>query len=123
MVSRVRGSSEIDHRNRKGDYYDGNRFLETHGNRSFPSEDFFYAVLGLTCLGHGNALPPHPSWGGVQGCEEAQQDPGVMLAVGAAGQGRLVASLLCEVGEIAVKPPRKRAEPENRAMQKGKTLG
>lgn len=122
MVSRVRGSSEIDHRNRKGDDHNGNRFLETHGNRSFPSKNSLYPLFCLTAFGHRNALPPHPAGGGVQSFEESQQNPGVMLPVGTAGQGRFIAGLLREVGEAPVEPPGEWAEPEDRAMQKGKTL-
>ena len=123
MLGGVRGGREVNDRNSKGDDHDRNGFLETHSDRSFPSENSFYAMFGLTCFGHRNALPPDSSRGGVQSFEESQQNPGVMLAVGAAGQSGFVAGLFGEAGEVAVEPPRERAEPEEGAMQKGKTLG
>jgi len=46
-----------------------------------------------------------------------------MLSVGTAGQGCLVAGLLGEVRKAPVEPPGEWAEPEERAMQKGKALG
>ena len=45
-----------------------------------------------------------------------------MCAVRAARQGGFVAGFLGEIGEVAVKPPGERAEPEDRAVKQGKTL-
>jgi hypothetical protein len=122
MLGWVRGRREVNDGNRKDNHHNGNRFLKRHSERSFPSENSFYAMFGLSCFCHGDALPPHSSRGGVQGLEEFEQYFGVMFAVGSAGQGSFVAGLFCEIGEVAVKPPGERAEPEDGAVQQGKTL-
>ncbi len=94
-----------------------------HGNRSFPGKNSFNSSFSLTCLGHGDALPPDASGRGVQGFEKIEQDTGVMLAVGPAGEGSLVAGLFGEVGEVAIEKPGERTEPEDRAMEKRQALG
>src|ERR1700680_4175630 len=112
MLGGVRGRNEVYNWNRQGDDQNGDRFLETHSDRSFPSENSFYPMFGLTCFGHRNALPPDSSRGGVQSFEESQQNPGVMLAVGAAGQSGFVAGLFGEDGEGGGEAQRGRAQPE-----------
>jgi hypothetical protein len=53
----------------------------------------------------------------LQGFEESKQSLGVVFAVCSKDQRRFVTCLFRKIGQMPVKPPRQRAEPEDRTVQ------
>ena len=137
LRSRVYGCGEVDYGKCDGDK--GNGFLQAHGEWSFfisfllavlfghlvrsPGENSFDAFDGAGFgLGHGDALPPDASGGGLKGGEKSEQGAGVVGAAGAGGERGLVTRGFGEVREMAVEPPRQRTEPEDGAMDQSNAL-
>jgi hypothetical protein len=71
----------------------------------------------LTRFCHRNALTPHSTGRDLQGFEESKQSSGVVFAVCSKDQRRFVTCLFRKIGQMPVKPPRQRAEPEDRTVQ------
>src|SRR5579862_4440976 len=91
-------------------------------DRSFKSQNVFDSSFRLTMPCHGNSLPPYASGSSLQSLKEFDESFGVVVPVRATRQSGFIAGLFCQRGQAAIKPPRQRAEPENRAMQKRNEL-
>ena len=87
-------SREINHWNRENNNRDGKRFFQIHSDGSFPGENSFESLFGLSRSCDGDALPMNPSWRSLQHLEEPQQRSGIAILIGPAGQSSLIAGLL-----------------------------
>src|SRR6185437_11179671 len=115
--------SQDDHGNGQNNECHGHRLF--HRGHTSPCEDAINPALSPACsgaAGHRQRLPMDAPRCRFHFRKKSQQRLGVESAVCSARERGLIAGLLRQFRELPVKPPGKRAEPEDGAMQEREEL-